>query len=90
MQALSGLCSSRKNRGLPLLSAFGGAGARCVETGSKPAIFMQHNMGLCCMNWARGGGMGRSLPFSSPDGSISTSKNLRKYTEKVCKFRMGT
>ena len=49
MQALSGVCSSRKNRGLPLLSAFGGAGARCVETGSRPAIFMQHNMGLCCI-----------------------------------------
>ncbi len=56
MPAFVFYCSSRKNRELPFSGAFGVTGAGCTEKGLGCLIFMQHNMGLCCMNGLGGGG----------------------------------
>ena len=57
MRAFSLLGSSSKSLYIPILSALGGVGVRCVETGALRVKSVQHNMGLCCM-LSRDGGRG--------------------------------
>ncbi len=63
--------SSRKNRDLPFSPAFRWAGAALWKKVSDGQIFMQHNMGLCCMNEAKGrGGVGHFFFFARTPGSV--------------------
>ena len=61
MSAVGFLGSSRQNRVLPVLTAFGLAGAHHPEKAFGSPKNVQHNMELCCMRWAGGRGRGLSL-----------------------------
>ncbi len=56
MPAFVFYCSSRKNLYLPFSTALAATGGVGTEKGLGCLIFMQHNMGLCCMNGLGGGG----------------------------------
>lgn len=68
MCACDCVCSSRKNRVLPLLGAFWRGGAGCTEKVCDGQKSMRHNMGLCRIEGARGGGWGAYFLFFRREG----------------------
>ena len=84
MSAVGFLGSSRQNRVLPVLTAFGLAGAHHPEKAFGSPKNVQHNMELCCTNWQGGGG--GAFHFGLMGGG--PGKWLEKF-QLVCRNGLG-